>query len=357
MSDTFVVPPVRAGMELDEFLCLQYPDFNKGFVRTQIRDGRVLLDGVQALPSKRLRTDQVLFVSFDDLEPPRPPVAPEVEIPVLHETDDWLVVDKPSNLAVEPERWAREKASLSGALLQMVRDRTARAGAEAGSAVGDGGEIPYRLRLVHRIDKDTSGAVLVAKNIETERFLRIAFEEGRVRKRYLALVEGEHPLADGEVELIDLPLGPDERKSGRVMVRERDGKPSKTRVAVERRFHGYTLLACEPLTGRTHQIRVHLAQTGFPLAVDPVYGRRDAFYLSSIKPGYKQKAGRKERPLIERLSLHAARIGVPALGLATDLGQAAGADGADVVTWVDAPLPKDFSNALKQLDKLRRWKW
>jgi 23S rRNA pseudouridine1911/1915/1917 synthase len=330
VSDTFVVPRVRAGMELDEFLCLQYPDCNKGFIRQQIRGGHVLLDGIQPLPSKRLHTDQVLYVTFDPEEASSPPVAPEVAIPVLHETDDWLVVDKPADLAVEPERWARENASLSGALLQLMRERSATEG-----------EILYRLRLVHRIDKDTSGAVLVAKNIETERFLRTAFEEGRVRKRYLALVEGEHPLADGETLMIDLPLGSDERKSGRVMVRERDGKSSRTRIEVETRFLGYTLLACEPVTGRTHQIRVHLSEAGFPLAVDPMYGRRDEFFLSAIKSNYKQKAGKKERPLIGRLTLHASRIGVPT------------PDGD--VTWVEAPLPKDLRSTLNQLEKLRRW--
>ena len=98
---------------------------------------------------------------------------------------------------------------------------------------------------------------------------------------------------------------------------------------------------CEPLTGRTHQIRVHLSQTGFPLVVDPMYGRRDAFLLSSIKPGYKQKPGRPERPLIGRLTLHASRIDVP-----SPHGEP---------TSVDAPLPKDFERALKQLEKVRRW--
>jgi len=330
VSDTFVVPRDRAGMELDEFLCLQYPDCNKGYIRRQVREGGVLVDGVLARPSQRLHTDQVLYVDFEIEEAPAPPVAPAAEIPVLYETEDWLVVDKPPGLAVEPERWARDKATLSGALLQMSQER---------STESQG--LSLRLRLVHRLDKDTSGAVLVAKNLQTERFLRTAFDEGRVRKRYLALVEGEHPLADGEEEVIDLPLGPDERKSGRMIVPGRGGKPSRTRVQVERRFRGYTLLACEPLTGRTHQIRVHLAETGFPLAVDPTYGRRDAFLLSAIKPGYKQKPGRPERPLIDRLTLHASRIGVP------------GPDGE--ITWVESPLPRDFERALKQLDKVRRW--
>lgn len=316
-------------MELDEFLCLQYPDCNKGFIRQQVRDGMVLVDGMPAKPSQRLRPEQVLMVEFEDAAP-LVPVAPDVEIPVIRETEDWLVVDKPAGLAVEPERWAREAASLSGALLQLARDRSDGSGA-----------LSFRLRVVHRIDKDTSGVVLVAKNIEAERFLRQAFEKGRVTKRYSALVEGEVPLADGEVQVIDLPVGPDDRKSGRMVVRA-DGKPSRTRISVVTRFRGYTLLSCEPLTGRTHQIRVHLAHEGFPLAVDSTYGRRDVFFLSGIKASYKQKPGRPERPLMSRLTLHARELGIPAM------------DGGETV-WVEAPLPKDFLRVLKQLDKVRSW--
>ena len=331
MPETIVIAPDRAGMELDEFLCLQYPDLNKGFIRRQIRDERVLLDGTGARPSQRLRADQVLMVDFDESEAPAPPVAPEIELPVLHETDGWLVVDKPAGLAVEPERWARSNASLAGALVQMARDRS------------QGEVLDERLRAVHRIDKDTSGAVVVARDLENERRLRAAFEHGRIEKVYLALVEGEHPLEDGEHELIELAIGPDPRKSGRMIVREQGGKAARTRVSVERRFKGYTLLRCEPLTGRTHQIRVHLAATGFPLAVDSMYGRRDGLLLSALKADYRPKPGRVERPLIGRLTLHASEVHIPV--------EEPGAPPVEV----RSPLPKDFQRVLKQLEKVRAY--
>ena len=336
MSDYVVVPEDRAGLELDEFLCLLFPRLNKGFVRRSVRDGAILVDGRTVQPSHRLRTDEVLTIDFEGMEDaPAAPVAPAEPIPILFEDDDVMIVDKPAGLAVEPERWARDRATLSGALLQLAEHRSGRDGEE-----GPSRPLRYRLRLVHRIDKDTTGAVIVAKNIETERFLRKSFDAGDVAKAYLALVEGEHALADGESEVIDLPLGPDRRRSGRQMVRTSGGKASRTRVSVARRFRGFTLMRCEPLTGRTHQIRVHLAASGFPLVVDSLYGRRDALFLSEIKPDYRAKRGRSERPLIDRLTLHAESVELPS--------RTGGR------RRVEAPLPKDFERTLKQLEKVRR---
>jgi len=336
MSETIVVPPERAGLELDEFLCLHFPEFNKGFLRRAVRDGLVLLDGMRTTPSQKLRADQVLIVELDDLELPVAPVAPELRVPILFEDDDLLVVDKPAGLAVEPERWARDSATLAGALLALARERSGT------KADGEAGPLALRLRAVHRLDKNTSGALVVAKHLEAERALRGAFEGERVRKTYHALVEGEQPLADGEEQEIDLALGPDEKRSGRVVV-DPTGKPAVTRVSVLERFRGFTWVQCRPLSGRTHQIRVHLAATGFPLAVDPVYGRRSELLLSNLKAGYRVKKGRPERPLITRLTLHAAAIEVPS------------PREPERTVRVEAPLPKDLEKLLKQLAKVRPW--
>ena len=331
-GETVVVPEERHGVELDEFLCLYYVGVPKGFLRRLVREGRVLVDGIGAKTSQRLRGGQVLIVDLDEDELPARPVAPSFRVSILYEDEDVLVVDKPAGIAVEPERWARHLPSLAGALVELARER-----AEAG---GVGGE--HRYRLAHRIDKDTSGCLLVAKHLEAERALRIAFSEGRVHKEYLALVEGEHPLGDDESETSDAPIGPDPRKSGRMVV-SKDGKPSRTEVRVAERFRGFTLLSCRPVTGRTHQIRVHLAQAGYPLAVDPQYGRRDELFLSGIKADYRPKRGRPERPLIARLTLHAHALHVP--------DPSAGADA--VRCRIEAPLPKDYSTTLKQLRKVR----
>ncbi len=325
MSEYVTIDFEQSGIELDEYLSLMFPGLSKGFLRREVSSGNILVDGEPALPSRRLKEGETLILNLDETDAPASPMdAKPVEINVLFESDELLVVDKPAGLASEPERWAPEKGSLAGSVQWLA----AKAAPEK----------VYRPRLVHRLDKDTTGVVVCAKDIESERHLRGLFEHGGVQKEYLALVEGEHPLDDGEEELIDLKLGPDGKRGSRQRV-DHKGKESQTRVRVERRFRGYTLMRCMPVTGRTHQIRVHLAETGFPLVVDPLYGRREAFSLSDFKPNYKRKPGRPERALIGRLTLHAERIQFPTIQ-------------GETLT-VESPLPADFLRVLKQLAKVR----
>lgn len=360
--DVLVVSSERAGLELDEFLCLERPLYNKGFFRRLVRAGDVLVDGQPTLPSQRLREGTVVMVPLEELaeagELPRVPTAPEEELAVLFESDRLLVVDKPAGVASEPERWEPEAASMAGALLAHCLDAAA------------GGPAAYRPRLLHRLDKDTSGCLAAAKDLDTERLLRAAFESGAVQKTYLALVEGEWPEA-AEPTVLDGPIGEEgelprrekKRRGGggrghRMAVFEpghKAAKPARTTVTVRERFRGFTLVECAPHTGRTHQIRVHLAHAGFPLAVDPLYGRRDAFMLSEIKRGYRSKPGRPERPLIDRLTLHAAALELP------DPSSSAAASATaetDLTTLprarFEAPLPDDFIRINKQLAKWRR---
>ena len=328
------VPEDRVGLELDEFLCLTYPFVNKGFLRTQVRDGGVLVDGGPANPGHRLRACEVISIQFSEEDLPRRPIAPGYPVEILFEDDSVLVANKPAGLAVEPERWQRDAACMSGALLQDALERVQSSAAASSS-------LEFRPRLVHRIDKDTSGVLLVAKNLEAERSLRADFDSGEIKKDYFALVEGEHPLADGEWDEIHAGIAPDPRKAGRMQVDEQEGKPSCTRIAVEQRFEGYTLMRCQPVTGRTHQIRVHLSWAGFPLIVDPAYGRRDSLLLSDIKRNYRPKRGVSERPLMGRLTLHAFSISW------TDP-----ADG-ETLQRAEAPYPADFTRLLKQLSRVR----
>lgn len=379
VTEYITVPKERAGLELDEFLALQFPELSKGFLRRVVYAGGVSLDGAKTRPNARLRTDQVVIVEIDeDTIPDSPMVDPGMEIPVLYEDERLLVINKPAGVATEPERWAREKGSLVGALLcraAELRD-------------DDEDALPFRPRIVHRLDKDTSGVMAAAKDLETERFLRQAFQNRQVQKEYLALVEGEHPLPDGESEELNASIAPDRRRTGRMRLDPR-GKQSSTIIRVERRFRGFTLMHCMPLTGRTHQIRVHLAGAGFPLLVDPLYGHRVELPLSEIKRGYRQKPGRPERPLLARLSLHALRLTLPIPGAdepgepnktgetasaAGDLqehdaardksAQAADATGAEDSGVFrpgkghsfEAPIPPELARVLKQLEKVRPYK-
>ena len=318
LDQHLLVSADQAGMELDEFLCVTFPTLSKGFLRRQVRAGLVRVDGATTQPSRHLRADEVVSIDFDDEDAgSQRNASPAVHLAVLYEDEHVLAVDKPSGLATEPDRWDETKPHLITSLLAQ-------------------GGVGLRPRIVHRLDRETSGVMLVAKTLEAERWLREAFDtEGRIAKQYVALVDGEY----AGPATIDLPLGPDAKKSGRMWT-DPDGKPARTEIQVERRFRGFTLLSCRPLTGRTHQIRVHLAASGYPLTVDAMYGHRKALALSEIKAGYRKKPGRVETPLIERLTLHAASIEFPAVG------------GTGSVR-VEAPLPRDFERVLKQLSRVR----
>ena len=338
MDYHLTVAEEQAGILLDQFLAGSFPNFTLAQLRRVARDGMVLVNGQSATPSARLRENDVVSVMLEDeLEDQLAEAASaqgpdRMEIPILFEDEHVIAIDKPPHLACEPDRWDKSRAFLLDSLNAALADRPS----------------PPVLRIVHRLDRDTSGVMLVAKTLEAERVLRAAFDSQGIDKNYLALVEGDFAARDGETVTIDLPLGPDDRRSGIVVVRG-DGKRALTEVRVESRFHGFTLLRCRPLTGRTHQIRVHLSSRGFPLAVDPVYGRRKSLSLSEFKAGYRKKPGRGEPALIDRLSLHSARIEFPRV---TAEHPGADAPPAERIV-VEAPLPRDLARVLKQLAKFR----
>lgn len=237
------------------------------------------------------------------------------QIEILLADPAFLAVNKPAGVLTIPGRQG-------GA---SVRDLLAAAGVEG------------ELRLVHRLDRDTSGVLLLARTLEGQRALSSQFSRREVEKTYLAIVRGS---PESDAALIDAPLARDPRTPTRMVVHAKHGRPSQTHYEVLERFRGIALLRCRPHTGRQHQIRVHLAHAGMPLLVDEVYGQSAAFYLSSIKPGYK-RGGEEERPLIARLTLHAELITF-----------AHPSTGARI--RVEAAPPKDFRATLAQLRKVGR---
>jgi RluA family pseudouridine synthase len=322
MKDSLTVSPAEHGLGLDRFLAIHFPKVPRSTLRLLVRRGCVRVNGLVGRDAAPLR--RYSLVEVDDREGlwrEREDPAPEVEI--LHETHCALFVAKPPGLAVERERWEKDAPTV----VTKVRELLARK--------GGGGTPPPDPRPVHRLDKGTSGVLALALTTAAERELRTQFEASEAVKVYLALVTGEVPGTEGSV---DLPLEPDPRKPGRMQVARGGGKEAFTAYRVEERYRGSTLLRVFPKTGRTHQVRVHLAARGFPLLVDPVYGSRSAFHLSSIKPGYKPKAGRPERPLLARLSLHA-------LSLEIRL------EGSPIA--VVAPVPCDFALARRYLARHR----
>lgn len=236
-------------------------------------------------------------------------------IELLLQDDDVLVVNKPAGLLSVPGR--QGGTSLREAIVRLT-------------------DIEPPLLLVHRLDRETSGVLVLARTTAAQRSLSTQFSERQVEKDYLALVHGR---PDEESGLIHAPLAPHPRVTGKMAVNQNKGRPSQTRWRTIERFDGISLLRCRPLTGRQHQIRVHLKLIGLPLLVDDLYGSSSAFYLSSVKPDYRPKQTREERPLIGRLTLHAEthQFTHPRTGKAVR---------------VEAPLPKDFRATLNQLRKL-----
>jgi 23S rRNA pseudouridine1911/1915/1917 synthase len=255
-----------------------------------------------------------------------------VNFPDILFEDDYLVAfDKPSGLAVAAERRGRSRPTLMG----LVRDRF-------GPSVAN----------VHRIDAETSGVVLCAKTKPALDFLSGQFQSKTVGKTHHALVAllARGPAADpgftardGSGALpaefsIDLALGEDERDPARVRVyRKRGGRPSFTEVRVLEDFGRFAWVECRPLTGRMHQVRVHLASAGAPVLNDPLYGDPGAvLLLSGLKRGYKGRES--ERPLMTRLALHAGGLGFSHPGNQEPM---------EIVS----PLPGEFGIALKYLRK------
>lgn len=230
---------------------------------------------------------------------------------VLYEDERIVVFDKASGVATIPERYVKGVS-----LKEIAEERFG------------------RLWTVHRIDKDTSGVVIFARDAEAHKSLNDQFESRHTTKIYAAILEGE--MSEPEMR-IDIPLMPDPHRPGTMRPSAR-GKESATVLRRREQFRGYTYAEAEPLTGRMHQIRVHCRAVGLPLLVDPLYGNHTEFRLSSIKRKYRDY-GREEAPLIDRLTLHAERLTFTH----PDSGE---------TTTIEAPLPKDMRALINQLRKV-----
>jgi 23S rRNA pseudouridine1911/1915/1917 synthase len=255
----------------------------------------------------------------------------------VYEDPRILAVNKQAGINVGADRWDGEAERLDRLLA-----------------------LPYgRIFTVHRIDKDTSGLVVFARNAEIHRFLSQAFESRAVEKTYLAAVHGRPAWEEADC---DLPLVPDGDRRRRTIVDRSRGKKSYTRFRRLLCAGNYSLIEARPETGRTHQIRVHLAALGYPVICDPLYGvnarsstpegganrggLEKGVFLSSFKKGWRGSPA-DEKPLISRLALHALRLVLP---LPDQTAEPALPSAPGILT-LDAPLPRDFSALRAQMEK------
>jgi 23S rRNA pseudouridine1911/1915/1917 synthase len=311
----FAVAIEEAGERIDRVLASHLPELSRSRLAQLCDEGHVQVDGKPARPSLRVRQGSQVFVVLPEPEPAEP--QPE-ELPLvrLYEDPDIVVVDKAAGMVVHPAAGV-SSGTLVNALLFHVRDLG-----------GIGGTL--RPGIVHRLDKETSGAMVVAKNDTAMMRLQRAFADRDVEKTYLALVHGEPP----DAGTIDTPFGRHPLERVRMTGRLPEGAPDARRAITHFRVletfeGGAALVEVDLETGRTHQIRVHLSEAGFPLLADEVYGgtKRD------------KRAAPRIRTVAERLgrqALHAHRLSLPHPRTGERM-------------LFEAPLPVDLQTALATL--------
>jgi 23S rRNA pseudouridine1911/1915/1917 synthase len=294
----FTVGRGDVGKRLDQFLHERIPGLSRTRIQQAIRERVSLSWGVRPRPSTPVRAGGE--VQIERRLPVEKPL--DLEIEILQTAEGWLAVNKPPNVPVHPVNRVLENS-----LIRILRRQEADEG----------------LRLVHRLDSETTGVLLVSRDVPTSRALSTAFMKGEVDKEYLALVAG---VVDRDEGKIDLAIGP--ARDSRIYLRLEagHGKPALTRWRVEHRFDNRTLVRLFPTTGRRHQLRVHMASIGHPILGDILYGRPDEDYLNMVRG-----AGdvRKDGPGPTRQLLHCARLGFADPSSGTRLA-------------IEAPVPADF---------------
>ena len=247
----------RSGERLDAFLSRALPEISRSAAQKLIAEGNVLLDGKPAKKNDRLEPGQTVSVTIP--EPKPVDVTPtEMQLDIVYEDEDVAVINKPKGLVVHPAAGHQDDTLVNGLLYAM-----------GDSLSGINGEL--RPGIVHRIDKDTSGLLAIAKNDLAHAVLASQLKDHTMARTYEAIVCGNLKEDSGTV---DAPIGrhPTDRK--KMCVTQRNSKPAVTHWEVVKRYRGYTHIRCRLETGRTHQIRVHMAYIGHPILGDTVYGHK-----------------------------------------------------------------------------------
>jgi 23S rRNA pseudouridine1911/1915/1917 synthase len=304
---TIQAEPEHDGVRLDNFLTALFPDLSRSQIQKLIRDGRVEGPGKALRASAAVRAGQTYSIDVPEPQAATPEPEP-LPLRIVFEDADIVVLDKPAGMVVHPAA-GHSRGTLVNALLHHIKDLS-----------GIGGEL--RPGIVHRLDRGTSGLMVVAKNDRAHQELSRQFHDREVEKEYVALVWGVVQAG----RRIDAPIGRDPGDRQKMSTRARRARTAVTRVTWARHLRGVSLLKVAIATGRTHQIRVHLSAIGHPVVGDSIYGgvhRRVAAHLRSVM--------RLDRPF-----LHSARLSFthPADGRRVDF---------------DSPLPPDLESVVDEI--------
>jgi 23S rRNA pseudouridine1911/1915/1917 synthase len=293
-----IVPEEANGQRLDLFLAQQLGEVSRSRVQLLLEQGGVLIEGKQAKASRKVRSGESISVLGDPQPPPLHAMAEAIPLQIVYEDGDLAVVNKPAGMMVHAGSGATEDArnrgTLVNALLHHLRELSSSGG-------------PLRPGIVHRLDKQTSGLIVVAKNDAAHSRLASMFSRRQVRKLYLALVRGELAEDRGTV---NAPISRDAVRRTRMTTRREGGRSAVSHWEVLRRIRGpygsFTLVSVRIETGRTHQIRVHMASLGHPVVGDTLYGASTALVpLEGAKHGH---VSRLPRLVLPRNFLHAAEL-------------------------------------------------
>ena len=309
-----IVADTNAGDRLDAFLARNFPHFSRAHLCRVIQAGGVRVDGQRTKAAFRLRAGQHVTLTLPEI-PCDVPQPENIPLEILFEDEALIAINKPANMVVHPS-----KGHWSGTLTAALAYHFSQLSTAAG---------PTRPGIVHRLDRETSGVLVVAKNDQVHLNLAAQFEARTTQKEYLALVVGS---PDHDRDWIDQPIGvhPYQREKMAIRKDHPKSRAANTFYEVVERFRGFAAVRVKPKTGRTHQIRVHLAHIGHPVLCDRLYGGRR-------RVTHREIAGAGEDAvLLERQALHARRLRVthPTTGKSVEF---------------EAPLPDDIQNVLTLL--------
>src|SRR4051812_18737076 len=310
----FTVKPRMAGKRIDAYLASRYPDYSRSVIQKVIDAGAVLINGQATKASYKVRLGDQIRVWLPELADDAP-TPEEIPLRVVYEDEALTVIDKPAGMVVHPA-----KGHWSGTLVNALQFHYDTLSTVAGE---------NRPGIVHRLDRDTTGLLLVAKDDQAHRNLAQQFEQRTVRKEYLALVSGV-PQRDSDYIERTIGFHPTNREKMAIRLPEDGGKEAVTFYEVLERFDGFAYIRCKPRTGRTHQIRVHLAHIGHPIVADKAYSGRDRLTLGDL---LGRDADDPDQVLIDRQALHAHNLSLrhPLSGQELEL---------------NAPLPEDMARVL-----------
>jgi 23S rRNA pseudouridine1911/1915/1917 synthase len=309
------------GVRLDQYLVSSFPGYSRSVLQKVIDAAAVTVNGSPAKASYKVRYGDHIRVWLP--EPAHEvPVPEDIPLDILYEDEFLALINKPADMVVHPA-----KGHWTGTLVNALQFHFG----QLSHLSGD-----YRPGIVHRLDRDTSGVILVAKDELTHRDLSYQFEHRKVFKEYLALTAG---VLDRDSDYIERRIGhhPRDRVKMAVTDEEDDGKEACSYYEVIERFRGYTFCRIHPRTGRTHQIRVHLASIDCPVLADKIYSGRDCLKLSDLVPDQESTA---DEILMPRQALHAGRLRFYHPRLRE-------------VVEAEAPLPHEFVKTLAALRQYR----